>query len=155
MTKKLFKNTIIASSLVLTLVTVTVCSSFAYAEKIVPLIPLLQGASVSMFVSKIQRTMSDNNEVIDYWVFCQFGECTTDVKTLPSPTLTMAAGTATNVTLLMGVAPQEDGSVGPRNVTSNPYIGHTIHLHGLDMESQYDGVPESYHRVIYKGCRLL
>jgi len=144
MKKILIKNTIIASAVILS--SLAFNSSMVFAEKVVPLlvIPETPNSPLTMFVRKLQKKMSDNNEVIDFWVFCSSGECGATVTKLPSPTLTMKAGSATNVTLLMGMAPQEDGSFGARNIASDAYIGHTIHLHGLDMESQYDGVPETY-----------
>jgi FtsP/CotA-like multicopper oxidase with cupredoxin domain len=149
MNSKSIKNTIIASAVTLSAFNLSV----AYAEKIVQKIalPNITAPALNLSVTTITKTMSDN-QAVDFWVFCAGGSgngmgsmCpASQPKTLPSPTLTMNAGATGNVTLNMHMAPQEDQSVGARNVASNAYIGHTIHLHGLDMETQYDGVPETY-----------
>jgi len=142
------KSTIITT---VTLISIVVTQSPSYAEKVVPIVDLTTGA-LSMSVTSITKNMSDNNEALEFWVFCPGGSgggmggggmCNS--PTLPSPTLTLTPNTAADVTLNMMMAPQEDGSITMGNSSfSNPYIGHTIHLHGLDMETQYDGVPETF-----------
>ncbi len=143
---KLIKNSIIATAITLT----TVNGSVAYAEKIVQEIALpdIVAPALNLSVTKITKTMSDN-QAVDFWVFCagtsgagMAGMCpASQAKTLPSPTLTMDARATANVTLNMHMAPQE--KTGPIT-DANPYIGHTIHLHGLDMETNFDGVPETF-----------
>jgi len=146
MNTKLIKNSIIASAITIA----TVNSSITYAEKILQKIALpdITAAALNLSVTTITKTMSDNQSVT-FWVFCQSGTgvgmgsmCpSSQTKTLPSPTLTMNAGATANVTLNMHMAPQEkSGAI----TDANPYIGHTIHLHGLDMETNFDGVPETF-----------
>ncbi|MFV1984462.1 MAG: multicopper oxidase domain-containing protein [Thiohalomonadales bacterium] len=146
MNSHLIKNTILASAITLTAIN----GSNAYAEKTIPLIALPSAANTTqnLSVTTLTKTMSDN-KAIEFWVFCPSGSGTgmgsmcpgSQLKTLPGPTLTMKAGTTANVTLNMHMAPQEKS--GPIT-DANPYIGHTIHLHGLDMETQFDGVPETF-----------
>jgi len=52
---------------------------------------------------------------------------------LPGPLIEVGVGDTLNLTLDMMMAPQE----------SAPYNGHTIHLHGADLPTPQDGVPET------------
>lgn len=97
-------------------------------------IPVLNASNLTLAVRSITRTMSDGASV-NFWVFCQSGGgggmgggCT-----LPSPVLEIAPNQQANVTLNMMMAPQE----------AQPYHGHTIHFHGLDVRQSEDGVPET------------
>jgi len=142
---KKFSNTILGVTLVLTCAAVD--SSIVHAEKVAPVIDLT-AATLTMSVTSLTKTMSDNGEMVEFWVFCpgtmrRGGTCGSTA--LPSPTLTMTPNSVVDITLDMMPAPQEDGSMSMGgNSYADPYIGHTIHLHGLDMETQYDGVPETF-----------
>ncbi len=151
------KNNLIKKTIIQTAIAATITlSSNSYAEKVVPAITLPEApsAALDMAVTKLNKTMSDGN-IVEFWVFCEGGAnggggrggnaCSSTTQTLPSPTLTMTASTQTSVNLNMMMAPQEDGTLSNgRTDYTRPYIGHTIHLHGLDMESEFDGVPETY-----------
>ncbi len=145
--KNMIINNSLLPSLILTVLVMTLNVSISYAEKIVPEIDLTAGA-ITLSVTSITKNMSDNGEALEFWVFCASGTgggrmCNS--TTLPSPTLTLTPNSASDITLNMMMAPQEDGRMMMGGSTySNPYIGHTIHLHGLDMETQYDGVPETF-----------
>lgn len=52
---------------------------------------------------------------------------------VPGPIIEVGVGDTLNLTLDMMMAPQE----------SAPYNGHTIHLHGADVRTSEDGVPET------------
>lgn len=101
-------------------------------------IPVFDATNVTLVVRRINRTMSDGNNV-NFWVFCEggMGGSTTDGMaggcTLPSPVLELGVGQQANITLNMMMAPQEPA----------PYNGHTIHPHGVDVPTSEDGVPET------------
>ncbi len=160
MKKNVIKQSVIAATVTLGLSAISV--STVYAEKVVSLIDLntatvnttTNRTTTSLSVRRLKKTMSDGIEH-EFWVFCK--SCAIANLTLPGPTLTMKAGTSTDVLMNMMMAPQEgtattfttgaDIGRADRSEPStfdNPYIGHTIHLHGLDMESEFDGVPETY-----------
>lgn len=52
---------------------------------------------------------------------------------VPGPVIEVGVGDTLNLTLNMMMAPQEPA----------PYSGHTIHLHGADVPTSEDGVPET------------
>lgn len=101
-------------------------------------IPVFDATNVTLVVRRINRTMSDGNNVT-FWVFCEggMGGSTTDGMaggcTLPSPVLELGVGQQANINLNMMMAPQEQA----------PYNGHTIHPHGVDVPTSEDGVPET------------
>lgn len=96
-------------------------------------IPVVNASNATLNVRNFNKTMSDGANV-NFWTFCNGamgmgGGC----NTLVGPTLEIAPNVQTNVTLNMMMAPQE----------LNPYQGHTIHWHGLDVAQSEDGVPET------------
>lgn len=101
-------------------------------------IPVFDASNVTLVVRTINKTMSDGNN-INFWVFCQGGmgggggDGMAGGCTLPGPVLELGVGQQANVTLNMMMAPQE----------AAPYNGHTIHHHGVDVETAHDGVPET------------
>jgi hypothetical protein len=101
-------------------------------------IPVFDATNVSLVVRRINRTMSDGNNVT-FWVFCEggMGGNSTDGMaggcTLPSPVLELGVNQQANINLNMMMAPQEPA----------PYHGHTIHPHGVDVAQSEDGVPET------------
>jgi hypothetical protein len=101
-------------------------------------IPVFDATNVTLVVRRINRTMSDGNNV-NYWVFCEggMGGNSSDGMaggcTLPSPVLELGVNQQANITLNMMMAPQEPA----------PYHGHTIHPHGVDVAQSEDGVPET------------
>lgn len=101
-------------------------------------IPVFDAGNVTLVVRRINKTMSDGNNV-NFWVFCEggMGGDTGDGMaggcTLPSPVLELDVGQQANVTLNMMMAPEE----------AAPYDGHTIHHHGVDVVAAEDGVPET------------
>lgn len=101
-------------------------------------IPVFDATNVTLVVRRINKTMSDGNNV-NYWVFCEggMGGGTSDGMaggcTLPSPVLELGVGQQANIRLNMMMAPQEPA----------PYNGHTIHPHGVDVAQSEDGVPET------------
>ncbi len=151
MKNNIIKQSVIAAAVTLGLSVISI--STVNAEKVVSLIDLnvatpdatTKTPTTSLSVRRISKTMSDGIPQ-EFWVFCQSGSSclpansTRPGPTLPGPTLTMDAGTSTDVLLNMMMAPQETTPID----YNNAYIGHTVHLHGLDMESQFDGVPETY-----------
>lgn len=95
-------------------------------------------------VDTMNKTMSDGQSVT-FWVFGTSGGgmCTGDA--LPGAAVEVGAYPAgsglsdtLNLTLVVnGMTPQENA----------PYDGHTIHLHGADVPTSEDGVPETYNDV--------
>jgi len=101
-------------------------------------IPVFDASNVTLVVRTINKTMSDGTN-INFWVFCEGGmgggggDGMAGGCTLPGPVLELGVGQQANVTLNMMMAPQE----------AAPYHGHTIHHHGVDVETAHDGVPET------------
>jgi len=108
-------------------------------------IPVLDAGSVTLVVRKINKTMNDGTN-INFWVFCESGMGGGNSNgmaggcTLPSPVLELEVGQKANVTLNMMMAPEE----------AAPYNGHTIHHHGVDINTAEDGVPETSFTVTNK-----
>ena len=94
--------------------------------------------NVTKCVRSINKTMSDGVRVT-FWVFGSGGGMCSGT-TLPGAAVEIGVypeGTTTtdtlNLTLNMMMAPQEPA----------PYNGHTIHLHGADVATSEDGVPDT------------
>ncbi len=85
----------------------------------------------TLCVRSVNKTMSDGVSVT-FWGF-------TDVcggmgsPLIPGPAVEVGIGDTLNLTLDMMMAPEEQA----------PYNGHTIHLHGADVPTSEDGVPET------------
>lgn len=103
--------------------------------------PLTAGAATinqTVCVRNLNKTMSDGQSVT-FWGFTT--SCAGMASGLiPGPAVEVGVypeGTSTtdtlNLTLNMMMAPQEQA----------PYNGHTIHLHGADVATAEDGVPET------------
>ncbi len=85
----------------------------------------------SLCVRAVNKTMSDGASVT-FWGYtssCMMG----GVGQVPAMPIEVGIGDTLNLTLSMMMAPQE----------AAPYNGHTIHLHGADVPSSEDGVPET------------
>ncbi len=80
-------------------------------------------SSYTVNVRNVDKTMSDS-QTVRFWGFN---------SELPAPTIIVGEGDTFDLGLNMMMAPQE----------SAPYNGHTIHLHGLDVPTAEDGVPET------------
>jgi len=127
---------------VLSLLLASQITHVAYAQKNIPIYDAASANDLRLSVTRIDKTMRDST-VIPFWVFCKMGSgggaCNN--ATLPGPMLELVAGQAGAVSLMgSNMWPQE---VGANDVTQ-PYWGHTIHLHGLDADTTNDGVPETY-----------
>lgn len=99
-----------------------------------------QAANIDMTkcVTTLNKTMSDG-ATVTFWVFGN-GSTMCSGGTLPAAPIEVGVypdGTTTtdtlNLTLNMMMAPQEPA----------PYNGHTIHLHGADVITSEDGVPDT------------
>jgi FtsP/CotA-like multicopper oxidase with cupredoxin domain len=90
----------------------------------------------SVCVRALTKTMKDGARVT-FWGFTD--SCLgMGVGKVPGPTIEIGVGDTLNLTLSMMMAPQE----------AAPYNGHTVHLHGADVATSEDGVPETNgHRV--------
>lgn len=87
--------------------------------------------NLSKCVASINKTMSDGASVT-FWVFGPAGGMCTGA--LPGAPIEVGVGDTLNLTLnINGMTPQE----------AAPYNGHTIHLHGADVATSEDGVPET------------
>lgn len=111
----------------------------AGAALLVAAVATAQAATINrtLSVSTLNKTMSDGQRVT-FWVFGSGGMM--GGGTLPGPVVELGVypeGISTtdtlNLTLNMMMAPQE----------AAPYNGHTIHLHGADVPTAEDGVPET------------
>jgi FtsP/CotA-like multicopper oxidase with cupredoxin domain len=86
-------------------------------------------------VRSITKTMSDGASVT-FWVYCG------PTPTLPGPQIEVGVGDTLNLTLnFMGGGGCSGGGGG--FMESPPYNGHTIHMHGADVKTSEDGVPET------------
>lgn len=84
-------------------------------------------------VRALTKTMKDGAPVI-FWGFTD--SCMgMGAGKVPGPTVEVGVGDTLNLTLSMMMAPQESAS--------SSYHGHTIHLHGADVPTGMDGVPET------------
>ena len=78
--------------------------------------------SYSVNVRNVNKTMSDGASV-NFWGFN---------SEIPGPVIVVGENKRFDLTLNMQMAPMEMS-----------YMGHTIHLHGLDVPQSEDGVPET------------
>lgn len=83
--------------------------------------------SKTVSVSAVNKTMSDGARV----TFWEFNGGTG--ASLPGPQIEVGIGDTLNLTLNMMMAPMEMA----------PYNGHTVHMHGADVITAEDGVPET------------
>lgn len=87
--------------------------------------------NTTVCVRSLSKTMSDGASVT-FWGF------TTSCGGMgsgqvPGPQVEVGVGDTLNLTLNMMMAPQEPA----------PYNGHTVHMHGADVKTAEDGVPET------------
>ncbi|MBI3547179.1 MAG: multicopper oxidase domain-containing protein [Gammaproteobacteria bacterium] len=82
-------------------------------------------------VASMNKTMSDGASV-NFWVFGS-GGMSCSGGTLPAAAIEVGVGDTLNLTLSVMMAPMEP----------TPYNGHTIHLHGADVSTSEDGVPDT------------
>lgn len=82
----------------------------------------------SINITSLNKTMSDG-KTVTFWVFGSGSGS----GTLPGPQIEVGVGDTLNVTLNVMGAPMEMA----------PYNGHTIHLHGADVATAEDGVPDT------------
>ncbi len=85
-------------------------------------------------VRNLNLNLSGNN--VPFWGFADCGGGGGGGMgggTVPGPVIEVGVGDTLNLTLNMMMAPEERA----------PYNGHTIHLHGADVPTAEDGVPET------------
>jgi FtsP/CotA-like multicopper oxidase with cupredoxin domain len=91
----------------------------------------------TLCVRAIEKRMSDGQSVT-FWGFTPTpnGFCGMGLTgQVPGPAVEIGIGDTLNLTLGMMMAPTEPAT--------SPYQGHTIHLHGADVPTSEDGVPEA------------
>ncbi|MBI5463009.1 MAG: multicopper oxidase domain-containing protein [Gammaproteobacteria bacterium] len=113
----------------LSLVAALLCAPLAYTTA--------QAANINVTrnVSSLNKTMSDGVRVT-FWTFSgALPAAAVEVGVYPDGTTTTDT---LNLTLSMGMMTPQD---------SAPYNGHTIHMHGADVKTSEDGVPETYNDV--------
>ena len=100
-------------------------------------LPAADAAVISrtVCVGALTKTMKDGAPVT-FWGFtdCGGGMMMSAGK-VPGPTVEVGVGDTLNLTLNMMMAPHESAN--------SSYQGHTIHLHGADVPTGMDGVPET------------
>lgn len=95
-----------------------------------------QAATINqtLCISTVNKTMSDG-VTVPFWGYTT--ACgATRVAEVPAPLVEIGVGDTLNLTLTvmgMPMAPMEPA----------PYMGHTVHLHGADVTTAEDGVPET------------
>ncbi len=125
--------------------TVLFCTNVSLAADPVdvPTINVGEATPVKLTVRAITRTMSDGTD-LTFWVYCDTTTAADATQcTLPSPILNLNIDSVTNDPAqanfdLVMTAPW------PNEMRMSLYRGHTIHPHGLDVVTKYDGVPETY-----------
>jgi FtsP/CotA-like multicopper oxidase with cupredoxin domain len=98
----------------------------------------------TLCVSSLSKTLSGKS--VTFWGFKDGGSggmmgcgMMGGSATVPGPVMEIGAGDTLNLTLKVNMmTPQE----------SSPYNGHTIHLHGADVQTSEDGVPETNGNVV-------
>lgn len=97
-------------------------------------VPAAEAAVIdrSVCVRAFTKTMKDG-AAVSFWGFTESCAGMGGTGEVPGPTLEIGIGDTLNLTLNMMMAPQE----------AAPYNGHTIHLHGADVATGEDGVPET------------
>ena len=91
-------------------------------------------------IRSINRVMSDG-ATVTYWGFCNSG----GAPSLPGPQIEVGVGDTLNLTLQFSGSTCSSGGGG--FMEPEPYQGHTIHMHGADVVTAEDGVPETGARV--------
>jgi len=103
--------------------------------------PAAQAATIpkTVCVSTLNKEMLDGNTVT-FWGFTDqcgmgmgMGGGGMSAGQVPGPQIDINVGDTLSLTLNMMMAPQEDA----------PYNGHTIHMHGADVNTDNDGVPDT------------
>lgn len=83
-------------------------------------------------VTTLNKTMSDG-QTVTFWVFGT-GGMMCGGGALPGAAVEVGVGDTLNLTLNVGMMTPAEAA---------PYNGHTIHLHGADVPTAEDGVPET------------
>ena len=94
----------------------------------------------TMGVRPYSKVMSDG-ATVQYWAYCISGSA----PSLPGPQVEVGVGDTLNLTLqLTGPTCSGGGTGGGGGMQEPaPYNGHTIHMHGADVSTSEDGVPET------------
>jgi len=96
---------------------------------------------VQLTVKPMTKTMGDLTNV-DFWVFCDSVAAAAGTCTLPGPILELNIGTGGTAAADFSLVMMGRGQWPSEGMTGK-YAGHTIHSHGLDVSSEFDGVPET------------
>lgn len=103
--------------------------------------PAAQAAAVSktLCVRTLDKKMLDT-KTVRFWGFTE--NCSgMSAGQVPGPQIDIDVGDTLSLTLNMMMAPQEDA----------PYNGHTIHMHGADVDTANDGVPDTNGGAVTSG----
>jgi FtsP/CotA-like multicopper oxidase with cupredoxin domain len=97
-----------------------------------------QAATINqtLCVSRQNKIMSDGQS-IEFWGFTPTCGIATNGE-VPGPPVVLGIGDTLNLTLSIPMMPMTT----PMETMMGPYMGHTIHLHGADVPTAEDGVPE-------------
>ena len=106
-------------------------------------VPVAGAATInrSLCVNTLTKTMKDGVPVT-FWGFtdCQtgmgMGGTGMGAGKVPGPTIEVGVDDTLNLTLTVNM-------MTPQEASPSPYNGHTIHLHGADVPTSQDGVPET------------
>ena len=89
--------------------------------------------SKSLCVGTLSKTMKDG-AAVTFWGYGESCSGMNSTVQVPGPLVEVGVGDTLNLALSVGMmTPQEDA----------PYNGHTIHMHGADVATAQDGVPET------------
>lgn len=92
-----------------------------------------EAKSYSLSLTPIGKTMSDGT-CVNFWVYG---------GTLPGPKVEIGIGETLNISFNMSMGNGCGGTqIAPQEMNT-PYTGHTIHMHGADVNTANDGVPET------------
>ena len=91
-------------------------------------------APITLCVSTVPMTMHDGKSVT-FWGYTPTCGATNGNGHLPGPPIEVGVGETLNLTLSVPMMTTPMEMMG--------YAGHTIHMHGADVQTQEDGVPET------------
>lgn len=88
----------------------------------------------SICVGSVSKTLSGVS--VPFWGYndCSGGMMGSGTTTVPGPIMEIGSGDTLNISF---------SPMGMMTMESAPYNGHTIHLHGADVQTSEDGVPET------------
>ncbi len=117
--------------LILTITSVMLCVLLNWARQANAATP-----PITLCVSTVAKTMHDGQSVV-FWGFTRTCGAANGNGVLPGPPVEVGVGETLNLTLSVPMM------TTPWETMMGDYRGHTIHMHGADVQTLEDGVPDT------------